>query len=102
MRSFHTKSQVLGIALLGLVTLLPACMHRTVVQVGSHKETVLRLGFENKLKVFDQASGPTFEDVGMRADRKQLKVSIKGDKIWVNNVARALRAGESGLVGDEG
>jgi len=102
MRSFHTKSQVLGIALLALVTILPACTSRKVVQVGSHKVTVLRHGFEHKLKVSDQASVPTFEYVGMSADRHQLKVSIKGDKIWVNDVAGELRAGDSVLLGDEG
>jgi len=102
MRSFPTKSQVLGIALLGLVTILPACTSRKVVQVGSHKVTVLRHGFENKLKVSDQASVPTFEYVGMSTDTKQLKVSIKGDKIWVNDVAGQLRAGDSVLLGDEG
>jgi len=102
MRSFPTKSQVLGIALLGLVTILPACTSRKVVQVGSHKVTVLRHRFENKLKVSDQASVPTFEYVGMSTDTKQLKVSIKGDKIWVNDVAGQLRAGDSVLLGDEG
>ncbi len=102
MKSLHSKSQILSIALLGLVTILPACTHRQIVQVGSHKVTVLRHGFEHKLKLSDQSSVPTFEYVGMSTDRQQLKVSIKGDKIWVNEVAGELRPGDSVLLGDEG
>ena len=102
MKGFHRKSQVLSIALLGLVTILPACTHRKVVQVGSHKVTVLRHGFENKLKVSDQASVPTFEYAGMSTDRRELKVSIKGDKIKVNDLSGELRPGDSVLIGDDG
>ena len=102
MRSFFRKSQVLSIALLGLVTILPACTHRKVVQVGTHKVTVLRHGFEHKLKVSDQAMVPTFDYVGMSTDRRELKVSIKGDKIRVNDVPGELRPGDSVLIGDDG
>jgi len=102
MKSFHKKSQVLSIALLGLVTILPACTHRKIVQVGTHRVTVLRHGFEHKLKVTDQAIVPTFEYAGMSTDRRELKVSIKGDKIRVNDVPGELRPGDYVLIGDDG
>jgi hypothetical protein len=102
MRSFHSKSQVLGIALLGLVTILPACTNQKIVQLGSHKVTVSRHGFEKKLQVSEQGSVPTFEYVGMSTDGKGMKVSIKGDKITVNDFAGELRPGDSVLIGDEG
>ena len=50
MTSFKTKSLTLSIALLAWLA-LPACTHRKVVQVGSHKVTVSRHGFEKKLHV---------------------------------------------------
>ena len=102
MRSFHWKSLIASIALLGLVAILPACTHRKVVQVGTHKVTVLRHGFEHKVKVSDQTMMPTFEYAGMSTDRRELKVSIKGDKIRVNDVQGELRPGDSVLIGDDG
>ena len=102
MKSFQRKSQVLGIALLGLVTILPACTNRKIVQLGTHKVTVSRHGFEKRLQVSEQASPPTLEYAGMSTDGRGLKVSIQGDKIWVNEVAGELRPGDSVLLGDEG
>ena len=102
MKSFHIRSQLWSIALLGLVTLLPACTHQKVVQLGTHKITVSRHGFEKKLQVSEQAPVPTFEYVGMSADGHGMKVSIKGDKIKVNDLFGALRPGDSVLIGDEG
>ena len=92
----------MGIALLGLLTILPACTHRKIVQLGTHKVTVSRHGFEKKLQVSEQSSVPTLEYVGMSTDGKGMKVSIKGDKIKVNDVSGELRPGDSVLIGDEG
>ena len=102
MRSFHKKSQVLGIAILGLVTILPACTHQKIVQLGTHKVTVSRHGFEKKLQVSEQGSVPTLDYVGMSTDGKGMKVSIKGDKIKVNDISGELRPGDSVLIGDDG
>jgi len=102
MRSFHRKSQVLGIALLGLVTILPACSHRKVVQLGTHKVTVSRSGFEKRLQVSEQGSVPTLEYAGLSTDGRGLKVSIKGDKIRVNDYSGELRPGDTVLISDDG
>jgi hypothetical protein len=103
MGSSLRKSQVLSIALLGLVILLPACTHRKIVQLGTHKVTVSRHGFEKRLHVNDQAPVPTLEYAGMSTDGKGLKVSIKGDKIKVNdNETGKLRPGDSVLISDDG
>jgi hypothetical protein len=103
MRSFHKNSQVLSIALLGLVILLPACTHRKVVQVGTHKVTVSRHGFEKRLRVIDEAQMPTLEYAGLSTDGKGMKVTIRGDSIKVNDKETGkLRPGDSVLIGDEG
>jgi len=102
MKSLHTKSQLWSIALLGLVTLLPGCTHQKFVQLGTHKITVSRHGFEKKLQVSEQASVPTFEYVSMSTDGHGIKVSIKGDTIKVNDISGELRPGDSVFIGDEG
>jgi hypothetical protein len=102
MRSFHKKSQVLSIALLGLVTILPACTRQKIVQLGTHKVTVSRHGFEKRLQLSEQASVPTLEYAGLSTDGRGLKVSIKGDKIKVNDYSGELRPGDSVLIGDDG
>jgi hypothetical protein len=102
MKSFQRKSQVLGIALLGLVTILPACTNRKIVQLGTHKVTVSRHGFEKRLQVSEQASPPTLEYAGMSTDGRGLKVSIQGDKIRVNDLSGELRPGDSVLISDDG
>jgi hypothetical protein len=102
MKSFHKKSQLLSVALLGLAVLLPACTHQKIVHVGSHKVTVSRHGFEKRLQFSHQESLATLEYAGMSTDGKGLKVSIKGDKVTVNGVAGQLRPGDSVLIGDDG
>jgi hypothetical protein len=103
MGSSLKKSQVLSIALLGLVRLLPACTHRKTVQVGTHKVTVSRHGFEKRLHVSEQASVPTLEYAGVSTDGKGLKVSIKGDKVKIDGIDYGkLRPGDSVLIGDDG
>lgn len=102
MKSFHKMSKVLSLALLGLVVLLAACAHQKVVQVGSHKVTVSRHGFEKKLQFSHEESLATLEYAGMSTDGKGLKVSIKGDKVTVNGVTGALRPGDSVFIGDDG
>ena len=102
MKSFQRKSQVLGIALLGLVTILPACTNRKIVQLGTHKVIVSRHGFEKRLQVSEQASLPTLEYAGMSTDGRGLKVSIQGDKIKVNDLSGELRPGDSVLISDDG
>lgn len=102
MKSFQRKSQVLGIALLCLVTILPACTNRKIVQLGTHKVTVSRHGFEKRLQVSEQASLPTLEYAGMSTDGRGLKVSIQGDKIKVNDLSGELRPGDSVLISDDG
>ena len=103
MRSFHHKSQVLSLALLGVVILLPACTHQKIVQLGTHKVTVSRHGFEKRLQVSEQASVPTLEYAGLSTDGRGLKVSIKGDKIKVNDAYDGeLRPGDSVLISDDG
>ena len=102
MRSFHHKSQVLSVALLGVVILLPACTHQKIVQLGTHKVTVSRR-FEKRLQVSEQASVPTLEYAGLSTDGRGLKVSIKGDKIKVNDAYDGkLRPGDSVLISDDG
>ena len=102
MRSARRNSQVIGLALLGLVVLLPACTKRSIASVGTHKVTVSRHGFQKRLHVNDQPPVPTFEYAGMSTDGKGLKVSIQGDKITVNGAPGELKPGDSILITDEG
>jgi hypothetical protein len=95
-------SLTMGIALLSLMVLLPACTHRKVVQLDSHKVTVSRHGFEKKFHVVEQKSGPRFDYAGVSTDGKGLKVSIEGDKITINGVDGTLRAGDAVLITDDG
>jgi len=89
-------------ALVGLLVFLPACTHRKIVQIGTHKVTVSRHGFETKLHVAENAGVPVLEYAGISADGKGLKVSIKGDKVIINGVDGQLRVGDSVLISDEG
>ncbi|MFN2516569.1 MAG: hypothetical protein ABR556_10195 [Pyrinomonadaceae bacterium] len=96
-------SLTVGIMLVGLLTLVAACSHRKIVQIGSHKITVSRHGFEKKFYVNERASEPTFEYAGISTAGNGLKVSIKGDKVNVNGVERGkLRAGDSVHITDDG
>jgi hypothetical protein len=105
MSSHLRKSQaslVTGIALCGLLVFLPACSHRKIVQLGTHKVTVARHGFEKRLWVNEKASVATLEYAGISTDGKGLKVSIKGDKVTINGVDGLLRAGDAVLISDDG
>lgn len=95
-------SRAMWLAVLGLVVLLPACTHKKIVQLGTHKVTVARHGFEKKFHVNESASVPTLEYAGLSTDGKGLKVSIRGDKVTVNGVDGNLRAGDSVFISDEG
>ena len=95
-------SRTMGLVLLGLVILIPACTHKKIVQLGTHKVTVARHGFEKKFHVTENASVPTFEYEGLSTDRRGLKVSIRGDKVTVNGIEGQLRPGDTVLIGDDG
>jgi hypothetical protein len=99
--SLINKSHTIGFLLIGLLIVLPACTHQTIHQVGSHKVTIARHGFQKKLEVDKQAG--TFEYAGVSAAGRDLKVSIVGDKVKINgsNVGK-LRPGDSVLIGDSG
>ena len=92
----------LAMALVALIVFLPACTHRKTVQLGSHKVTVLRHGFEKKFHVTENTSVPSFEYGGITTDGRGLKVSIQGDKVTVNGVGGRLRPGDSVLISDDG
>ena len=105
MISLPKKFQVsltIGVALVGLIVFLPACTKMQTVQLGSHKVTVARHGFEKRFHVTENASVPTLEYTGLSTDGKGLKVSIRGDKVTVNGVDGQLRPGDSVLIGDDG
>ncbi len=105
MSSLLKKFQVsltIGIALIALIVFLPACTKRQTVQLGTHKVTVARHGFEKKFHVTESASVPTLEYAGLSTDGKGLKVSIRGDKVTVNGVDGQLRPGDSVLISDDG
>lgn len=102
LKKFHASITV-GIMLVGLLTLQAACSHRKSVQVGSHKITVSRHGFEKRFYLNGRATEPTFEYAGISTAGNGLKVSIKGDKVNINGVERGkLRAGDSVLISDDG
>ena len=105
MISIPKKFQVsltIGVALVGFIVFLPACTKMQTVQLGSHKVTVARHGFEKRFHVTENASVPTLEYAGLSTDGKGLKVSIRGDKVTVNGVDGQLRPGDSVLIGDDG
>lgn len=105
MTNLLKKSQAsltLVLTMVGLLVFLPACSHRKVVQLDSHKVTVTRHGFEKKFQVIEGASEPKLEYAGISTDGKGLKVSIQGDKVTINGVTGKLRAGDSVLISDHG
>ncbi len=95
-------SLIVSVILLASLVLASACTRHKVVQLDSHKITVARHGLEKKFKVTDKHAGPRFEYAGMSPDGTDLKVSIEGDKITINDVEGKLRPGDSVLIGDEG
>jgi len=97
------RMQVLGLMLLGVMTLSSACTHRTVHQVGSHKVTVARHGFQKSLEVDKRGGVDTLEYRGVSTAGTKMTVVISGDKVKVNGVnAGMLRAGDSVTIGDDG
>jgi len=97
------KLNVLGLMLLGVLTLSSACTHKTVHQVGSHKVTVARHGFQKSLDVTKRDGVETLEYRGVSTAGTKTTVVISGDKVKVNGVdVGKLRAGDSVLIGDEG
>lgn len=96
-------SLTMAVALVGLLVFLSACTHQKVVQLGSHRVTIARHGFEKKLDVNAKASVQTFEYEGVSTAGKSLKVTITGDKVKVNDLDYGkLRNGDSVLIGDDG
>jgi hypothetical protein len=105
MISFLRKSQAsltMTVMLIGLSVFLPACSHRKVVQLGTHRVIVSRHGFEKKFQVGENASVPRLEYAGISTDGKGLKVSIQGDEIKINGVDGRLKSGDSVLISDDG
>ena len=97
------KLHVLGLMLLGVLTLSSACTHTTVHQVGSHKVTVARHGFQKSLDVQKRDGVETLEYRGVSTAGTKTTVVISGDKVKVNGVdVGKLRSGDSVLIGDEG
>ncbi len=97
------KSQAVGLMLLGVLIFSSACTHKTVHQVGSHKVTVARHGFQKALDVDKRDGVATFEYEGVSTAGSKLKVAITGDKVKVNGVnAGMLREGDSVTIGDDG
>ena len=97
------KSQtLLATAILAVLVFLPACAHRKIVQLDSHKVTVSRHGFEKKFDVVETKTGPRFEYAGISTDGKGLKVSIEGDRVTINGVDGKLRPGDAVLITDDG
>lgn len=97
------KSQSLGLMLLGALVLSAACTHRAVHQVGSHKVTLARLGYQRSLTLDKRGGVATLEYEGASTDGRKLKVSIAGDRVKINDVnAGMLREGDAVTIGDDG
>ena len=91
------------VALVGSLVFLSSCTHLKIVQVGSHKVTIARHGFEKKIQFDTNASVPTFQYKGVSTAGVHLNVTITGDRVKVNDVDYGkLRSGDSVLIGDEG
>ncbi len=97
------QTQIFGLMLLGIVTLLSACTHRTTHQVGSHKVTIARHGFQKSLEVEKRGGVDTLEYRGVSTAGAKMTVVISGDKVKVNGVeAGRLRPGDAVTIGDDG
>ncbi len=97
------KSQIVGLMLLGVLTLSFACTHRTVSQVGSHKVTVARHGFQKSFDVEKRNGVDTLEYRGVSTAGSKLTVVISGDEVKVNGVkVGRLREGDAVTIGDDG
>ena len=97
------KSQTMGLMLLGVLILSSACTHRTVHQVGSHKVTIARHGFQKSLDVEKRGGVETLEYRGVSTAGTKMTVVISGDKVKVNGVNVGLLCeGDSVTIGDDG
>jgi len=97
------KSHTVGFMLLGALIFSSACTRQTVHQVGSHKVTVARHGFQKTLDVDKRGGVATFEYEGVSTAGSKLQVAITGNQVKINGVsAGELRDGDSVLIGDEG
>lgn len=97
------KTQALALILFGVLIFSSACTHKTVRQVGSHKVTVARHGFQKSLDVEKRGGVDTLEYRGVSTAGTKMTVVISGDKVKVNGVdAGMLRAGDSVWIGDDG
>lgn len=97
------RIQIVGLMLLGVLTVSSACTHRTVHQVGSHKVTVARHGFQKSLDIDKRGGVETLEYRGVSTAGTKMTVVISGDKVKVNGInAGMLREGDSVTIGDDG
>ena len=94
--------KILGFALIALSVVVAACSHQKMVQVGTHKVTVSRHGFEKKLQVEEKNGVPMFEYAGVSTTGDGLKVSIAGDKVKVNGKDGMLKPGDTVFISDDG
>jgi len=101
MRGIH-KHLTVSVALIALVITAAACTKRKVLQVGSHKVTIARHGFEKKFTFDLKAEVPSLEYAGISTDGHGLKVFIKGDQVRINGEAGQLRPGDTVLIVDNG
>lgn len=102
MAGILSKSQMIGILLVGVLASSSACSHKKVLLVGSHKVTVTRHGIEKGLHLGHQADVASFDFDGVSPTGGSFKVVIRGDKISVNGVDGMLRTDDSVLISDDG
>src|SRR5687767_15144450 len=94
------KRQTIGVASLALLILVAGCSIHKTHQVGTHKVTVSRHGYQGSLES-DQAGNFSYEGVSTAGEK--LKVTINGDKVKVNGSDYGLlRPGDSVYIGDDG
>jgi len=78
-------------------------MQRSVHQVGSHKVTVARHGWQKPVAIEKRGGIDTLEYKGVSTAGTKTTVVISGEKVKVNGVnAGMLRAGDSVTIGDDG
>ena len=94
------KSKTIGFASLAILILVAGCSIHKTHQVGTHKVTVSRHGYERSLS--SDGTG-NFKFEGVSTAGETLKVSINGDKVKVNGDDYGLlRPGDSVYIGDDG
>lgn len=95
-------SKLIGLVLVILSVVVAACSHQKIVQVGTHKVTVSRHGFQKKLYSEVKDGVPMFEYVGVSTAGDGLKVWLAGDKVKVNGKDGLLKPGDSVFISDDG